>query len=1076
MNMISTGAFLPETDASTKQNELVKKLTTAWEKKNSKTARAGGASLMALSLAACGGEDNTPFSAADVAAAEAAATTAALTGADGTVYASVDAAVTSNDTAIADAARAEGVASVDITSDNTEVMMSQADYDAAIAAADDDLQASYDALVASNAALQASYDALVSPTSYTLTDTDTAGVADDSVTMTAGNDVITGTNAAFDDTDIIADSSTTDNDVITITASGDVVETATVINVETVNINLEAFGAAGGAGAATTFEIEAARLGATTLNVDVTQAGSSIAAVDIDDIADGTVVNTTTDFTTVLIAADNDASYTANVGGSAATTVVTFTDNGATADDMTVNSTSALTVAATAADGDITLTSAGDMIITDADSGATVTATSTGGSVTVTTADTASTLSVTSADETTINGATGATTVTVSANGTGVAASNTTASTVTATAATTLNISGNGGALVADASASTLLSTINVTGDQDVTVQLSGANLTAARSLAMTDSSTGTSVLELNAQGTTVDLVDVAVDTIKISADMNADDIDLASGANLLINADQTATTYDGVAATATTNTVTLTVADNDGAGVTGDFATSVDFDNFAEVNFVIQDANAATSITALDAGTATVNVSGTGDVTFATSATAGSIDGSASSGDMTLTLIGAATVDTVTTGSGADTITQTTADLTTGGYTISTNAGDDSITLLAAADSTVDGGAGSDTVALDGDYRAVTLTLSNIETLDVDTDSTNTNMFVDSSLLTGATYIVTDSSNGDDDLHVNMDAYTVDLSALTIDTTTVGAIVIDGSTFGAAGGLTVTGSAAADEVTSGASADIIDTGAGNDTITDSGAGDDNITTGAGDDTVTDSGAGADTINTGAGGDTITDSGTGADIIDMGAGDDTLTDSGAGADTIDMGAGADTITDAGAGDDVITLGAGADSVDAGTGADTIDLAEATSAVDNIIYGAQGDGSAVGAAAGTLTGYDTITSFTSGTDTITASAIDTVDANVSIVAMGDASSSANDLTAADFADVDKLVSFFNDTTLGNSAFVATNAGVTVDVVAITFGTFSAVYVLDDAATDGIAAAEIEMLAHVDTVLATGDIIV
>jgi hypothetical protein len=95
MNMISTGAFLPETDASTKQNELVKKLTAAWEKKNSKTARAGGASLMALSLAACGGEDDTPFSAADVSAAEAAATTAALTAADGvTVYDSVDAAVT----------------------------------------------------------------------------------------------------------------------------------------------------------------------------------------------------------------------------------------------------------------------------------------------------------------------------------------------------------------------------------------------------------------------------------------------------------------------------------------------------------------------------------------------------------------------------------------------------------------------------------------------------------------------------------------------------------------------------------------------------------------------------------------------------------------------------------------------------------------------------------------------------------------------------------------------------------------------------------------------------------------------
>ena len=348
--------------------------------------------------------------------------------------------------------------------------------------------------------------------------------------------------------------------------------------------------------------------------------------------------------------------------------------------------------------------------------------------------------------------------------------------------------------------------------------------------------------------------------------------------------------------------------------------------------------------------------------------------------------------------------------------------------------------------------------------------------MFVDSSTLTGASYIVTDSSNGDEDLHVNMDAYSVDLSGLTVDTTTVKALVVDGSTFGAAGGLTVTGSGAADEVTSGASADIIDTGAGNDTITDSGAGDDNITTGAGNDTVTDSGTGADTIDTGAGDDTITDSGAGADVITMGAGGDTLTDSGAGADTIDMGAGNDTVTDAGAGADTITLGEGTDSVDAGTGGDTIILTETTSAVDNVIYGAQGDGSAVGAAAGSLTLYDTITGFTSGTDTITASAIDTVDANVSIVAMGDAASSSNDLTASDFADVDKLVSFFNDTTLANSAFTATNGGATVDIVAVTFGTFSAVYVVDDNATNGIAAAEIEMLAHVDAVLATGDIIV
>ena len=58
MNMISTGAFLNEMDASGKQDTLLKKLVAAWEKKNAKVARAGGVSLMALSLAACGSSDD----------------------------------------------------------------------------------------------------------------------------------------------------------------------------------------------------------------------------------------------------------------------------------------------------------------------------------------------------------------------------------------------------------------------------------------------------------------------------------------------------------------------------------------------------------------------------------------------------------------------------------------------------------------------------------------------------------------------------------------------------------------------------------------------------------------------------------------------------------------------------------------------------------------------------------------------------------------------------------------------------------------------------------------------------------
>ncbi len=59
MNMISTGAFQTEMDASNEQPTLAKKFAAVWEKKNAKAARAGGVSLMALSLAACGSDDDT---------------------------------------------------------------------------------------------------------------------------------------------------------------------------------------------------------------------------------------------------------------------------------------------------------------------------------------------------------------------------------------------------------------------------------------------------------------------------------------------------------------------------------------------------------------------------------------------------------------------------------------------------------------------------------------------------------------------------------------------------------------------------------------------------------------------------------------------------------------------------------------------------------------------------------------------------------------------------------------------------------------------------------------------------------
>jgi hypothetical protein len=129
MNMISTGAFLTEMDASNKQSTLVNKLVSAWEKKNSKTARAGGVSLMALSLAACGSSDDTSdavsYTQAQLDAAKLAATTAAEATAATAATAAAAAAATAATAAAAAAATAQAaaVAAVDKSTDDAAAIL-----------------------------------------------------------------------------------------------------------------------------------------------------------------------------------------------------------------------------------------------------------------------------------------------------------------------------------------------------------------------------------------------------------------------------------------------------------------------------------------------------------------------------------------------------------------------------------------------------------------------------------------------------------------------------------------------------------------------------------------------------------------------------------------------------------------------------------------------------------------------------------------------------------------------------------------------------------------------------------------
>jgi hypothetical protein len=274
MNMISTGAFQTEMDASKKQNELVSKLVSAWEKKNSKVGRAAGVSLMALSLAACGSDDTTPFSQVDVDAAK----TASLTGSDGTAHATVDAAVTSNDTAISTAALtgSDGTAhaTVDAAVTSNDTAISTAATTAALTGADGTVHASVDAAVTSNdtaiaaavdlttdnaaatsaaistasggaftdaAALFSAYNTAANPTITAHSKTLETTVDIVSAQMTTVADTVTGTSSTFGSTDVVVDSTAGDGDTFTVTATA-AMTTGTVSGIENVVINNSAVG------------------------------------------------------------------------------------------------------------------------------------------------------------------------------------------------------------------------------------------------------------------------------------------------------------------------------------------------------------------------------------------------------------------------------------------------------------------------------------------------------------------------------------------------------------------------------------------------------------------------------------------------------------------------------------------------------------------------------------------------------------------------------------------------------------------------------------------------------------------
>ncbi|MBO6899657.1 MAG: calcium-binding protein [Shimia sp.] len=551
-----------------------------------------------------------------------------------------------------------------------------------------------------------------------------------------------------------------------------------------------------------------------------------------------------------------------------------------------------------------------------------------------------------------------------------------------------------------------------------------------------------------------------------------------------MVAVDQTTLGVDGSDAGAATNTATITLNDGVDDANAVDLANTLTLTDLASVTIdasVDTAASAVAGITGtadntdvtIEAGANGITLSGTTDIGTGDLVinSTGAVDGTGAaitansltatgSGVVTLDLIDASTLATVTTGSGNDalTITNTGASLT-----LDAGAGRNSVTF--AADTinnttyTITGGTGFDTLALTdidtagaGDYSSGTMNLSGIDRIAIRdaAAANNAGVTVANSLLDGQSYIMTTNDGGNVTITVILGTGEVstDLSGLTFDNTfdaTLDSFVVNQT--GSTANLTLTGS------------DMINT----------------FTTGTGDDVLT-GGDAADVLNAGA---------SGTDIVNGGAGDDQITTA-AGADTVDGGDGGDTII-TGADDDVITGGEGADGIVVGAGADTVDLTETISSTDVVQFVALTDGSDAGVAGGTFSGFNVITGFESGSDklvfdsdtTTVDSAVpggDIVNGAEIFKAGSDATLALNDLTTSNYTNVDQVLNFLND---AGTAFTPTASQ--DEIIAVTLGTgasaMTAVYAFenDGADTNPVNAAEISLVGIVDATLVAGDIV-
>ena len=585
-----------------------------------------------------------------------------------------------------------------------------------------------------------------SGTSYSLS------TANDTIlAVSGGNDTVSGSNLTYGTEDLIVDTSTADLDVLTLSIADDISAVPVIAGIENINVNVTSVFA--GSTDIETLAFDANNIRNGTLNFDVTNASSVVYKLAVTNVATGVALTSASEFTNVDISGDDDAVITFT---GLPTTLLIDSDSGTLTNvTATVTATTAGTVSSDA-DGAATLTTSADTTAT-LNSANTVTVTSAGQATVY--GNAADTVSVTTTEEALVTANAAETVTIISGDGIDTVSATTIDSKLTSSNlnSITVNVAGRTSATNLDITDAPTVNRLNVSGTQNVTIKVglddvdglgsSSIDIADDNLLTIANTSTGTVTLWVKSSGGDADFSAASVSSILLAADMGiSDDLTIASATSIVSAVDQT---YDlsltAKNASNTNNSVSISVQNNSASNVSGDLSGGITLTSFNSATLTNNDTDAAAYVGAISAsgteftiasgtqgfiesstiaiGSGTLYISGTGPVNLGTQVTATQVSAASSSGIITIGLAGAATVGSVITGSGADVITLNGA-RTSGDYTITTNGGNDSLTLTSVEGFTWTAGTGYDTLNLDStmDLSGQSITLSSVDAIQLDT------------------------------------------------------------------------------------------------------------------------------------------------------------------------------------------------------------------------------------------------------------------------------------------------------------------------------------------------------------------